>query len=72
LRAGRRSSLRDGDPRASELVELYVNCKRFRCLPEAGGWLDQDPDICGAFEAIAQEYEVWEEEERRKAERRGD
>jgi hypothetical protein len=28
-------------------------CKEFGCLPNAGGWYDQDPEICTAFEIIS-------------------
>ena len=37
-----------------------------RALPEAGGVLDQDPDIMAAFDGIGAEVRAWEEKARKK------
>jgi len=34
-----------------ELV-LYINCKNWNCLPDKGGWYDQNPYVCDIFSFI--------------------
>jgi hypothetical protein len=31
---------------------LYIQCDKFHCLPNAGGWYDQKPELCDAFTVI--------------------
>lgn len=38
----------DPDP----IVLLYTRCKEFNCLPDSGGYLDQDPEILFYFNQI--------------------
>lgn len=45
-------------------LSLFIMCKEFACLPDSGGWRDQDPDICQAFAVISN---VVAEEENKKA-----
>jgi len=39
-------------------------CKELNCLPYAGGWFDQDPEICQDFKIISN---VIAEEEDKKS-----
>lgn len=34
------------------LIELAVRCIRYRCLPEPGGLLDQDPILMGLLDEV--------------------
>lgn len=43
---------------------LYINCEKFQCLPEFGGWYEQSPEICFAFSLITS---IINEEEGKKA-----
>lgn len=50
------------DPR----LAIYVDCKTWNCLPQAGGWYDQDPEICEAFTVIENEINRTNNEEQRQ------
>lgn len=50
-------------------VRLYNICKDFNCLPEAGGWYDQDPEICWAFNEISSAISEYHHEEEVKQKR---
>jgi hypothetical protein len=39
-------------------------CKEFHCLPNFGGWYDQDPYTCAVFSII---HNIVAEEENKKA-----
>jgi hypothetical protein len=40
-----------GNPVISPLPELslFATCKANNCLPDAGGWYDQSPEVCEMF-----------------------
>jgi hypothetical protein len=42
-------------------------CKEFNCLPNSGGWLDQDPYICAVFRVISG---IVSEEEAKKSKKK--
>jgi len=49
-------------------LAIYVDCKEWNCLPNAGGWYDQDPEICESFTVIQNEINKVKNEEIRKQE----
>jgi hypothetical protein len=48
-------------------LSLFSMCKEFNCLPYSGGWYDQDPEICAAFQLISG---IIAEEENKKAKKK--
>lgn len=48
-------------------MQLYIDSRAFRALPESGGILDQDYDMLADWRIIADEEAKWRRrEERRK------
>lgn len=41
-----------GYPSDIRILEMWELCNRYRCLPEAGGLFDQDPEIMAKFSVI--------------------
>jgi hypothetical protein len=62
--------------RVPKEVSYYYLCVKFKCLPGAGGLLDQDPALVEAFilcmntEGKYQEYKEKQDEAKRKQEER--
>jgi len=52
------------DPR----LAIYVDCHTWNCLPQGGGWYDQDPEICEAFTVIENEVNKVKNEKARQEE----
>jgi hypothetical protein len=48
-------------------LSLYSMCKEFHCLPDSGGWNDQDPQICASFKLISG---IVAEEENKRAKKK--
>lgn len=48
-------------------LSLFMACNEFKCLPEAGGWNDQDPEVCQDFMVI---LNVIAEEENKKTKKK--
>ena len=44
-------------------LSVYAMCKEFNCLPDSGGWYDQNPYVCEIFGIISQ---IVAEEENKK------
>lgn len=51
-------------------LSLFIMCKEFQCLPNTGGWYDQDPDICTAFEVISNVISEVEHDKAKQAKKR--
>ncbi len=45
---------------------LYIACKKFHCLPNAGGWYDQSTEVCENFMIIGNAIEEAKHEENRR------
>jgi len=50
-------------------LAIYVKCKEWHCLPNIGGYFDQDPDLMDSFDIISREVSKVETMEQKKAER---
>jgi len=48
-------------------LSLYVRCREFNCLPDAGGWYDQSPYVCTVFSLIKS---IEAEEENKKSKKK--
>lgn len=53
---------------------LFMACKDFNCLPNAGGWYDQSPEVCESFmiiqNAVNEEKNAEIEKQNRKNKRK--
>jgi len=51
-------------------LAIYVDCKTWGCLPQAGGIYDQDPEILEAFTVIENEINRTKKQEMEKQARK--